>query len=488
MKLSICKMLKRLLPGAISLALVVAFLSWAYEPKPTAISKFACVAIRYNLHFKVSPDGRHLAAWSEASATINRRRTPYFLGVYDLQTQQHVFSSNAVFHPPQFDADGSLVFISNSPSKAANSQLIRMQLGSQQSQVIWEGEGSKLYLSSDSRMLLCLDHKFSTVQVKLIDCRTGQSRSITEIRNLHDTEELIGLCSATFSPDSKHVALQTLERDPFDRKKCHWRWIDAETGLVLGHVELPNEVNTEGLLYASNTSPFSLATSGGERCLVYLKGKEVRVKKDMTTLPIEDFDHTRYSWSLSRQYSSAAEQGIIVGEYIDVLSSINAGGPFFVARHYAICHDIENDDPQRVMPAIFEAWSAKDRDPQHWFYVATLPGPYLVYQYDEGTNGKFQGWLLTIRHWLKIPHEPVKTLHLIDGKTGTFLHQLHIPNANAASLSKDQSKLMILSSSDTHIELRTYDFPLHLPWHLIWGWALGVTAVVVLLQCWMGRK
>ena len=403
----------------------------------------------------------------------------------------------------RFDSDGSLAYLvfdqSREKGKKDKLQLHRWRPDTQQSQMVWEHEvvdpqatqrtiaylsnstvSNVSRLSPDSRTLLFATYQKGELHGELLDGLNGKVRNDFTLTKSPSGQILLPEVLAVFTSDSKTVVLQTCEINETGMGHF-WHWIDVQSGQVLQTVKIPAELIIEEMLLATATSPVAKATNRqGDNLLVCVSNKQIQVMQHHEVKPPVPPGKEQATISSRSAYHVLTGQNLAIWAWI-----------YF--------RDIDQKSPREFLPGFY--WSIYDvnlgklvhsdsvlsdgSDPssERCLPVTALPGPCLLFeQINAEKQSIIQEWLNKLRTWLDMHHEGSVKLHLVDGNSAKLLQQIHVPEGQiAAFLSGDGQTLTVVSGNDTRIEVRTYDFPLHQPWLLIWTWALGVAGSVTLL-------
>lgn len=497
------KLLWRFWPGLVCLAVVFLLLAYLLEPRPRTISVLPFKVPMSALDHALSRDGKYLA--TKATGVVTGHGAYHSsITLHDLAAQCQVFAEHNYIDDFRFDDDGNLVYLitqrHRGEGKEERKQIILWRPGEPKGKVVWEHDdvGSRageriikhlgsivrtyFQLSPDARTLLFVTFDKTQVRGEFIDSATGKVRQTFTLTSQNREGIMLHEIHTVFTCDSKTVIVQTSEIEPNKAvQQGHWHWIDAETGQILQVMKMPDKLIIQGFLFSSTTTLIAQATnSEGERYFVFINKNQLQaVKLDEIKHPsyfdklIGSLDgaYLAYQWMSHREISKNEAQ-LLPGWALRETSSGKLLQVFSTA-------DQNN--------------SHKSDDKQRGNLVGLLPGPYLLFQQVGVQNGVIQEWLNKARTWLGIEQQRMGQLYLIDGKNGELVETVHVPQEQtAAFLSQDGTSLKVITGYYEKIEVRTFDYPLHQPWLLIWTWALGVAGGMTLLvearRWWRRRK
>jgi len=498
------KVLWRFWPGLLCLAVVFILLAWGLEPRPRKIAVLPFTSLLSKYDHAFSPDGKFLAT---RSTGIISGHGGYYSAItlHDLITQSEVFTENNYIDDFRFDADGNLVYLITQPhfhdKRGRQKQLALWHPGEPKGIVVWEHDdigsrederivkqrGSIVHtyfrLSPDARTLLFATFDKTHVRGEFIDSVTGKARHTFTLLSQNRDGVMLHEVHTVFTSDSKTVIVQTNEIEVHSNvQECYWHWVDVMTGKVLQTMKLPETPISQGFLLATATTPIAQATnSAGEMYFIFVKNKQVQsVKLDEMRLPQVTEKHQPKTITQLKESIGSSENELIAYQWWnlrDVSKDLSE-----MLRGWAV-RDVSSGKLLQTYNEADQDHSQKGNDADQWHLVTLLQGRYLILErFIQDDQGVINRWLKQARSWLGLREEENQALRLMDVGTGANLQQIHIPlSGTSVLLAPDGNSITVLLGNENSIEVRTYDFPLHQPWLLIWTWALGVAAAITLL-------
>ncbi len=488
------KILWRFWPGLLSLAVTFLLLAWGLEPRPRTIASFPFDGPISLLNHALSPDGNYLA--THATGIISGGGGVYSaLALHEISSQREIFSKHDYITEFRFDDDGSLAYLvyqrNHGEGKNDKLQLHRWRPDTLQSQMLWEHEvvdpettqrtfaylsnntaSNDYRLSPDSRTLLFATYQKGKLHGELLDGLTGNVRNDFSLTKSASGQILLPEVQVVFTFDSKKVVLQTSEINETGMGHF-WHWVDVQSGQVLQTVKIPSELIIVEMLLATATSPVAKATNRpGSKFLVSAINKEIQAIQLVETKQSEmkGTEQSKITAEIHINYRAFPEHHVVYYEWF------HFGGSRWAIR------DVEHSNVIRSESVSLE-YSSDNQATVPFSFLTALSSQYFLFQDTSLLKPEvLQQWLSKLRTWLGMKQGEFASLHLLDGTSGKFLRPFHVPQGQiTAFLSQDAKILTVVSGYDKRIELRTYDFPLHRPWLLIWTWALGVAGAITLL-------
>jgi len=510
------KVLWRFWPGLLCLAVTFLVLAWGLEPRPRTIAVLPFTSLLSKYDHAFSPNGKFLATRS-TGLILGHGRYYSAITLHDLITQSEVFDENNYIDDFRFDADGNLVYLITQPhfndKRKRQKQLALWHPGKPKGIVVWEhddvgsheneriaeqlGSIVRTYfrLSPDARTLLFATFDKTHVRGEFIDSVTGNARQTTfTLPSQNRDGVMLHEVHTVFTCDSKTVIIQTNEIEVNSNvQECYWHWVDVLTGKVFQTMKMPEKPVIQGFLLATATTPIAQATNAvGELYFIFVKNKQVQsVRLDEMKLPQALEKHQSKTITQLNESIGSSENETIAYQWWNIRDISKDSSEMLCG--WAV-RDVSSGKLLQTYNEAGQDHSPKSDDGDQWYLVTLLQGRYLILErHIQDDQDVIHRWLQQARSWLGLREEENQVLRLMDVVNGANLQQIHIPmRQTSVLLSSDGKSITVLLGNETRIELRTYDFPLHQPWLLIWSWAVGVAGAITLLvearRWWRRRK